>query len=271
MRIRNVLPAGAFVLSTAIAVWPQGQLATDETAAKPKPVAAPMLAFTAEFKTTRVQVLANGTTIRGESTTSQARDGEGRTYSSLTPAPFRSGPAIQTFHVSDPVAGTETRWDSRGKKATVYQLPPKDQQHGCWRADDGGGGWNYPQTPGEGTTEKASDTSQPAAERSPGPHRTHEDLGMDTIQGLEIHGERTTITTPKGEFGNDQPLVSTMEVWWSDEYRLQVRQIREDPRQGKTTRELVSFTPGEPDPALFQPPQGYEVVTVGLHQVSCNQ
>jgi hypothetical protein len=35
--------------------------------------------------------------------------------------------------------------------------------------------------------------------------------------------------------------------------------------------ELTSFTPGEPDPALFQPPQGYEIVTEPLHQVQCGR
>jgi hypothetical protein len=41
---------------------------------------------------------------------------------------------------------------------------------------------------------------------------------------------------------------------------------------GKTTRELVSFTEGEPDAALFQAPADYEVVTQETHdEVRCPQ
>jgi len=32
------------------------------------------------------------------------------------------------------------------------------------------------------------------------------------------------------------------------------------------TRELVKFTQGEPDAALFQPPSDYEVVTQETHE-----
>jgi hypothetical protein len=37
------------------------------------------------------------------------------------------------------------------------------------------------------------------------------------------------------------------------------------------TRELVSLTQGEPDPAIFQPPDGYEIKTTELHKVPCVQ
>jgi len=40
-----------------------------------------------------------------------------------------------------------------------------------------------------------------------------------------------------------------------------IRQITDDPQQGKDDLELVTLLRGEPDPALFQPPEGYEVVT----------
>jgi hypothetical protein len=42
---------------------------------------------------------------------------------------------------------------------------------------------------------------------------------------------------------------------------LLVRDVRDDPRQGKTTKELTNLSQNDPDPATFQPPDGYEIVT----------
>jgi hypothetical protein len=96
-----------------------------------------------------------------------------------------------------------------------------------------------------------------------------EDLGTTTIQGVEAHGWRYTRTTPVGEVGNDQPLVNTQEVWTSPELGQVVRSVRSDPRAGTTTKELVSLDLGEPDPALFQPPEGYEMHSSEMHAVTC--
>jgi hypothetical protein len=51
---------------------------------------------------------------------------------------------------------------------------------------------------------------------------------------------------------------------------INVRQVNDDPLMGKTTRELVSFSQGEPDASMFQPPADYEVATVETHdEVHC--
>jgi hypothetical protein len=64
-------------------------------------------------------------------------------------------------------------------------------------------------------------------------------------------------------------------VWFSTTPGLSginVRQVNEDPQMGKTTRELVSFSQGEPDASLFQLPADYEVVTQETHdEVRCPQ
>ncbi len=96
-----------------------------------------------------------------------------------------------------------------------------------------------------------------------------EDLGTTTIQGVEARGTRTTTTIPAGEIGNDQPIVTTSEHWISRDFGLVVREITDDPRTGKRTRELVSLDRGEPDIAAFQPPDGYDVTVEELHEVSC--
>jgi hypothetical protein len=82
-----------------------------------------------------------------------------------------------------------------------------------------------------------------------------------TILGIEAHGTRYTTTTPAGEIGNDQPLVRTQEDWFAKGSGINVRNVTDDPQQGKHSMELVKLDQGEPDPALFQPPDGYEIVT----------
>jgi hypothetical protein len=271
MQVRTIQVLAGFVLSTAVAGLPQTASTPNGAAGQPKRAPAPMLPFTAEFKTTLVQVLANGTTISTESTRTQARDGQGRYYDTNTLMLRDGRPQITNFHISDPIAGTETRWDSQRKKVTVYQLPPEDQRHGCWQTESGTSKWSYPLTPEQRAAEKPSELPPPATMPTFSDHAVRQNLGTDVIQGLQVHGSRTTFTIPAGQAGNDQPLVRTSEAWYSDEYRLQARWINDDPQQGKTTRELVGFTPGEPDPSLFQPPQGYEVVTEELHPVPCHQ
>jgi hypothetical protein len=97
-----------------------------------------------------------------------------------------------------------------------------------------------------------------------------EELGTDTILGVEVQGARMTRTTPAGRIGNDEPLLRTEEIWSAPSLGgLVLREITDDPRTGKSTREAVSLDLSEPDPAVFQPPEGYEIVDQELHEVPC--
>jgi hypothetical protein len=100
---------------------------------------------------------------------------------------------------------------------------------------------------------------------------TREDLGIDTIMGVEVHGSRSTVTTPAGSQGNDQPLVRSDEVWMAPSLGMVLRSISDDPRMGKTNREAVSVDLNVPDPALFQPPAGYRIDNQVMQPVTCPQ
>jgi hypothetical protein len=89
--------------------------------------------------------------------------------------------------------------------------------------------------------------------------------------GVEVRGTRTIWTTPEGQVGNDRPLVVYNETWIAPSLGIALRQVSDDPRTGKTTREVVNLELGEPDMANFQPRGGYTVVTEVLHQVACQQ
>jgi hypothetical protein len=100
---------------------------------------------------------------------------------------------------------------------------------------------------------------------------TREDLGADTIMGVEVHGSRTTTTTPPGSMGNDQPLVRTDVVWMAPSLGMALRSVSDDPQMGKTDREVVSVDLNNPDPSLFQPPAGYQLETEEMQPVTCAQ
>jgi len=210
-------------------------------AGKPAPVA--RQPYTAEYKVTHVKMLAGGGTITQESTETVALDSQGRRMTSTTPVPLPGEkPPVTHVNVSDPVARTNSNWTVPGQKATVVAMPAPGAPHKC-----------APATP-------------PAAPPAPAPPRvkpTVEDLGTQTIDGVEARGRRTTVTTPAGAVGNDQPLVRTDELWTATAPGLKglvAREISDNPQSDKTTRELSNLTQAEPDASVFQPPASYEIV-----------
>lgn len=253
--ISFVLPAasqtaGGATAQTALCPVNPGALAVRQPAS-----------YTAEFKITHVQTLANGATITRESTRIQARDLEGRTMNSDTSTqPFGNGETMTMVFIQDHKGGTQTNWNSRTRKATIIVFPPKEQQHGCWTSEAGRMTMQYAgSAPLAGGTSATLPVHAPSVVARPKP--VIENLGTMTIAGVEAHGQRFTNTISAGQIGNDQPLISTQETWQAPSLGLIVRTVRDDPQSGKETMEPVSITLGEPDPSVFQPPEGYEVVT----------
>lgn len=243
--------------------------------------------FSATFKTTTVRTLADGATITLVITETTARDSAGRWMMSNTRRPQGSeGREFTSGNVRDPVAGTQTSWNSISHSARVIQLPPADQRRGCWANDDGSLISNYggyrptvAATPagtaakssasgggGSGSAGSIAVTSVMRGQRFP---TTREDLGTSTIMGVEVHGTRITTTTPAGKLGNDRPLVHSNEFWVAPSLGITLRSITDDPRSGKITREVQALDLGEPPISMFQPPEDYKVVNEQLHQVDC--
>jgi hypothetical protein len=186
-------------------------------------------------------------------------------YSNTSIQPYGDQTPTTKVNVDEP-DGTRISWDSRLKKATIIQYPQREQRHGCWKTESGDFSIRYPQERGPAATARSDSSVKPAlsATLSAQLQRTRpvrEILGAATILGVEATGTRFTTTTPVGEIGNDQPLVSTRESWFAGDLSLELRYIDDDPRRGKTVKELVKLDLSEPDPVLFQPPEGYEVVT----------
>lgn len=278
-RLLSALSVGAVVLASS------GQTATT-TEPRPCRTAGCMShqawpqAYNVEFSTVSVQTLADGTTISRESKEVVVQDSQGRSLRITTES--LNGPERGEFvhgHIENPLDNTSINWDSHGKKVRVLRLPPPEQRIGCWRSDSGRETISYGQRPDASVLPKnrtgllvsGTGTLVETTGRVSKPEPQREDLGTTTIQGFEATGERWTTVIPVGEAGNDRPITTTTEIWRSSGFPMPLREIHNDPRSGKRTREVVSLTIGEPDLALFQPPEGYEVVNEEMHEIACQQ
>ena len=246
MRISRFLFGPALVSLAAAAALPAQVMGSISGVPMPPngPAQANRSPYTLTRTMTTVQTLADGTTITRTSTTKTARDSQGRTYHET----HQIGPGDQTTDwvnagFTDPVARTFVNWNSRSKIATVMHMP--DPQT------------NRPETQPRVALPDNLPATPPAVR--PRPQITREELGLRTIAGIEAKGVRTTQIIPAGEQGNDRPITIVMENWMSAEYGVQLLSIRDDPRTGKMTDEVTDFQSGEPDPALFQIPEGYTV------------
>jgi len=80
------------------------------------------------------------------------------------------------------------------------------------------------------------------------------------MEGFQVEGRRITTTWPAGSaMGNDRPITSVDETWFSPELHIVVLSKGTDPRNGEHTRKLVNIDRTEPDPSLFQPPADYTI------------
>lgn len=89
---------------------------------------------------------------------------------------------------------------------------------------------------------------------------THEDLGSDSFAGLPVHHYRETTRIPPGTLGNDLEMVDVRDFRFSPELGLNLWSIVERPSLGRQSFQASDVSTGEPDPAIFQPPQGYRIV-----------
>ncbi|HRI02411.1 MAG TPA: hypothetical protein PLL77_01600 [Pyrinomonadaceae bacterium] len=85
-----------------------------------------------------------------------------------------------------------------------------------------------------------------------------EQLGSKNIEGIEVEGTRTVTTIPAGAIGNERPIETVYEKWYSKELQLVVMSKRTDPRFGEQTYRLTNLVRSEPDPSLFNVPAGYK-------------
>ncbi len=74
------------------------------------------------------------------------------------------------------------------------------------------------------------------------------------MEGVNVQGERRTHTIEAGEIGNDRPIQTIDEHWYSPDLQLDVMTRHSDPRSGEQLTRMVDIRRGEPDASLFQVP-----------------
>ena len=88
-----------------------------------------------------------------------------------------------------------------------------------------------------------------------------ESLGVQNIEGVDAEGTRTITTIPAGAIGNERPIEIVYERWYSKELQTIVYSKHSDPRFGEQTYRLTNINRSEPDPSLFEVPNGYRIQT----------
>jgi hypothetical protein len=187
--------------------------------------------FSATVTAQSDQILTDGTTIHRENQETVMRDSAGRVYRerTLSPRPHAEANSFEMITIIDTVQHVQYVCSTFRKVCTkmAYHQPPGFRR--------------------------------PTAGGPKRPDVVVEDLGPSEISGLEVEGTRVTRTIPEGMMGNDRPMTSTEEMWYSKALDVNVQMKRNDPRMGTHTTTMTAVNPGEPDPKYFQVPEGYRV------------
>jgi hypothetical protein len=258
--------------------------------------------YSAEAVTETIQTLGDGNRIIRNSSSKIYRDGEGRTrreQAIKAVGPWAvSGEAPTMITINDPVAGVHYSLNTNTKIAHKMAAPRKlfygrDANIGAelkarikdkvkMKAANGDeAGTVVSGVVTDVVTETVSGAvtnsvagavgggiAMAAGDRvfaySSDAEVNRESLGAQTIEGVEAEGTRVTYTIAAGKIGNERPIVTINERWYSPELQTVVLSKNSDPRMGETTYRLTNISRGEPDPSLFQVPADYTVKEGGF-------
>ena len=251
------LAMAAFAVACARAQAPQiGQLSMEFPATVHLAPIVTGQPYSAQEISEHTQTLADGTHITQAPRTTQIyRDSDGRTRTERPMQLSRNGPMPVQIEISDPVSGYLYRLDPANHIAhrTKFTGPPASLRAAV-------ANWFLGLSTKGPTTVTSTD--------SRGYVVTRVTLDPQTIEGLLCQGGRITTVIPVGAEGNDAPITTVSEVWFSQQISRAVLTKSSDPRTGESTVSLKNFALGDPDPTLFQPPAGYEVVDeTGPYQI----
>jgi hypothetical protein len=194
--------------------------------------------FSADVIEESDQALADGNHIHREKHGRIFRDSEGRTrQEDESNVVMPNGEKRTHVTIFDPVQQVFISLDPQTKIGTVQRLQPHSPP-------------------------VSVSVNKPAVAPSVLPRSSssqQEDLGTMEIEGFQVTGKRFTHTIEAGKIGNDKPIVSMNETWFSDDVKETLLTKSESPQSGQHIRKLVNIHLGDPDPSLFALPPDYRV------------
>jgi len=180
------------------------------------------------------QTLAGGNQISRQEQSKVFRDKDGRVRTEATFTPRGSTTAQTMITIFDPVGGNFNVLDPLKLTVVKNPLPPAPSRQ-----------------MGRGRRGSGADTTQVQTEN----------LGTQSVNGVQATGTRSTQTIAAGAIGNAQPIQVVREVWVSVDLKVPVMIKGTDPRFGNTLMQLTNIVQSEPDASLFQVPSNYTVTT----------
>ncbi len=197
--------------------------------------------FSAEVVTLYDRTLDNGGHIHRETRGKIFRDSQGRMRTnSETPSAQPGAEKSAHITINDPVQKVIINLNPKLKTAIIFHFTKAVGPTAVGTGNVGGAPVNV------------APMTTPVATRT-------EALGSKYIEGVNATGTRTTRIIDAGSQGNDKPIVSVTETWFSPELKMTVLSETDDGQGGHSTMRLVSITRTEPVAQLFQVPSDYTV------------
>jgi hypothetical protein len=212
----------------------------------PEPPSVTGAPFSAVMQTQSTTAFADGNRIVRTNTVRYFRDSQGRTRTERSATDDRSS-AGKTVTINDPVSGLRSILYPQAKLAMVSPIRV---------------GVTSSETP-----EAAADLNSPfallgfgmgiGANPSTEASASETSLGQRVIQDVSAVGTRVVRTIPAGVLGNEKPITSTLDSWFSPDLGLPVQITQRSSIGGEVTLTLKQIARAEPDSALFMPPADY--------------
>lgn len=199
--------------------------------------------FCADIETIHTQILADGNRIQNTGHEHICRDSQGRVRTETQPVMInapRELPVHTMVSIIDPTTNVHYTLIPDQHKAIKHEFRVSTR----------------PATlPANIKPAPQAITPRPVHNRD----TSIESLGTESINGFVAKGTKITSLIPAGTVGNEQPLTTTTENWFSDDLSEMILTKHSDPRSGDMVREMKNITREEPDPSLFQIPVDYTV------------
>lgn len=235
--------------------------------------------YSAEATTETTRMLADGTRIVNRHSTSSARDKEGRTRRDSDLGSLPVGGQVQAPRIAtivDPnanetiILNINERTAQKLKSGATWFTRSESSASSSHGTKEVHEERMHVTTMREGAT-AALPVPAPAFPmagigaagavfmRYDSKNSKSENLGKQTMEGLQVEGTRITDTIPAGEIGNDRAIQSVTERWYSPELQMVIYSKTNDPQSGETIYRVSNVRRSEPSPDLFKIPADFKI------------